>query len=81
MFLHSLWHGVSPNDSPSERKSIIYSYARSFVRAYAYEQAPLLVVENGTERQRRLLGDLGGWAYRPGCFYHYSDSIRATHAP
>ena len=78
VFLHSLWHGVSANESPMDRKSIIYSYARSFVRAYDYEQPPPLVVEHGTERQRRLFGDLGGWAYRPGCFYHYSDSIRAT---
>lgn len=81
VFLHSLWHGVSSNDSPSDRKSIIFSYARSFVRAYDYEQTPPLVLEHGTERQRRLFGDLGGWAYRPGCVYHYSDSIRATLAP
>lgn len=81
VFFHSLWHGVSANDSQRDRKSIIYSYARSFVRAYDYEQPPTLVVRHGTERQRRLFGDLGGWAYRPGCFYHYSDSIRATLAP
>lgn len=81
VFLHSLWHGVSSNNSHSDRRSIIYSYARSFVRAYDYERPPAPVVEYGTERQRRLFGDLGGWAYRPGCFYHYSDSIRATLAP
>ena len=81
VFLHSLWHGVSANESPSDRKSIIYSYARSFVRAYDYEQPPPLVTQHGTERQRRLFGDLGGWAYRPGCFYHFSDTIRATLAP
>lgn len=78
VFLHSLWHGVSENRSAVDRKSIILSYARSFVRAYDYEQCPENVVRYGTERQRRLFGDLGGWAYRPGCFYHYSDSIRAT---
>lgn len=81
VFLHSLWHGVSPNESQSDRKSIIYSYARSFVRAYDYERPPPLVVEQGTMRQRRLFGDLGGWSYRPGCFYHYSDAIRAALAP
>lgn len=81
VFLHSLWHGVSANESQRDRRSIIYSYARSFVRAYDYEQPPPLVVEHGTERQRRLFGDLGAWAYRPGCFYHYSDSIRAALAP
>jgi hypothetical protein len=78
VFLHSLWHGVCENQSVVDRKSIIYSYARSFVRAYDYDQTPESVVDHGTERQRRLFGDLGGWAYRPGCFYHYSDSIRVT---
>lgn len=78
VFLHSLWHGVSENRSQQDRRSIIYSYARSFVRAYDYETIPPLVQAHGTERQRRLFGDLGGWAYRPGCFYHYSDGIRTT---
>jgi hypothetical protein len=75
-FLHSLWHGVSDNTSETDRRSIIYSYARSFVRPYDYEDVPLAVLKAGSERQRRLFGDLGGWAFRPGCNYHYSDGIR-----
>lgn len=78
LFLHSLWHGVSPNESTSHRRSMIYSYARSFVRPYDYETTPALVLSEGTERQRRLFGDLGGWSFRPGCNYHYSDSLRTT---
>lgn len=78
LFLHSLWHGVSDNESGTDRRSIIYSYARSFVRPYDYEQVPKTVLDSGTERQRRLFGDLGGWSFRPGCHYHYSDGIRQT---
>lgn len=77
-FQHSLWHGVSDNTSAADRRSIIYSYARSFVRPYDYDVTPQTVLENGTERQRRLFGDLGAWAFRPGCNYHYSDGIRNT---
>jgi len=81
LFLHSLWHGVAENTSRTHRRSMIFSYARSFVRPYDYETTPATVLEAGTERQRRLFGDLGGWSFRPGCFYHYSDGIRATLRP
>lgn len=70
LFSHALWHGVSSNCSTTDRLSIIASYAKTFVRPYDYEQTPLPVREVGTRRQRLLFGDLGGWAWRPGCYYH-----------
>lgn len=70
VFIHSLWHGVTPNTSNRARKSVILSYSKSFVRPYDYRDTPELVREYGTARQRLLFGDLGGWAWRPGCFYH-----------
>ena len=70
VFIHSLWHGVTTNASPDARRSVILSYAKPFVRPYDYERTPQTVLEHGTWRQRLLFGDLGGWAWRPGCFYH-----------
>lgn len=73
IFLHSLWHGVTTNSSPSNRLSVILSYAKTFVRPYDYETTPRPVLDFGTRRQRLLFGDLGGWSWRPGCFYHIPD--------
>lgn len=81
VFIHSLWHGVTTNASPDPRRSVILSYAKSFVRPYDYESAPKIVLENGTLRQRLLFGDLGSWAWRPGCFYHYPEDYLKTLAP
>lgn len=73
IFLRSLWHGVTTNSSPSNRLSVILSYAKSFVRPYDYETIPQPLLDFGTRRQRLLFGDLGGWSWRPGCFYHLPD--------
>ena len=81
VFIHSLWHGVTTNASPHPRRSVILSYAKSFVRPYDYESAPGIVLRNGTPRQRLLFGDLGSWAWRPGCFYHYPEDYLKTLAP
>lgn len=84
LFSHALWHGVSVNKSFHDRKSVILSYAKSFVRPYDYEHIPQPVLERGSLRQRLLFGDLGGWAWRPGCYYHiprdYLDALRSDAA-
>jgi ectoine hydroxylase-related dioxygenase (phytanoyl-CoA dioxygenase family) len=81
VFIHSLWHGATTNASPKPRRSVILSYAKSFVRPYDYESTPEVVREHGTDRQRLLFGDLGGWGWRPGCFYHYPDDYLQTLSP
>ncbi|MEV6235076.1 phytanoyl-CoA dioxygenase family protein [Saccharopolyspora shandongensis] len=78
IFFHSLWHGVSSNNSATDRRSIIFSYAKSFVRPYDYVETPDVVRERGSERQRLLFSDLGSWSFRPGCNYHYSDRLRSV---
>lgn len=71
VFPHSLWHGASGNRATASRKSIIIGYCQNFVRPYDYvEQTQETLKACKTPRQRRLLGDLGGWAYRPGCQHH-----------
>jgi hypothetical protein len=74
VFVHSLWHGVTNNASSQPRRSVILSYAKPFVRPYDYESTPQPVLDHGTPRQRLLFGDLGGWSWRPGCFYHFPDN-------
>ena len=81
LFLHSLWHGVTTNASPSPRRSVILSWAKPFVRPYDYLTTPASVQRTGTPRQRLLFGDLGDWAWRPGCFYHYPDDYLSALAP
>ncbi|MEW1648417.1 phytanoyl-CoA dioxygenase family protein [Streptomyces sp. NPDC091219] len=81
VFIHSLWHGVTNNASPDPRRSVILSYAKSFVRPYDYNTTPDPVLRNGTPRQRLLFSDLGNWAWRPGCFYHYPEDYLKTLAP
>jgi ectoine hydroxylase-related dioxygenase (phytanoyl-CoA dioxygenase family) len=81
VFVHSLWHGVTTNSSPDPRRSVIVSYAKSFVRPYDYETTPTFVLEHGSARQRLLFGDLGGWAWRPGCYYHLPEGYLDTLAP
>jgi ectoine hydroxylase-related dioxygenase (phytanoyl-CoA dioxygenase family) len=81
VFVHSLWHGVTTNASPDPRRSVILSYAKPFVRPYDYESTPEVVLQNGTPRQRLLFGDLGNWAWRPGCFYHYPEDYLKVLSP
>ncbi|WP_433353309.1 phytanoyl-CoA dioxygenase family protein [Micromonospora saelicesensis] len=81
IFIHSLWHGATSNTSAQARRSVILSYAKSFVRPYDYESTPEPVLQHGTPRQRILFGDLGSWAFRPGCFYHYPEDYLKTLAP
>lgn len=81
VFIHSLWHGVTTNSSPQPRRSVILSYAKSFVRPYDYESTPQPVIQHGSPRQRLLFGDLGDWAWRPGCYYHLPDDYLKILAP
>ncbi len=81
LFCHALWHGVSANRSTTDRVSVIVSYAKTFVRPYDYERTPAPVLEWGTPRQRLLFGALGGWAWRPGCYYHLPPDYLETLLP
>lgn len=81
LFVHSLWHGVTTNSSPSPRRSVILSWAKPFVHPYDYLTTPAGVRRTGTTRQRILFGDLGDWGWRPGCFYHYPDDYLTTLTP
>jgi ectoine hydroxylase-related dioxygenase (phytanoyl-CoA dioxygenase family) len=71
LFQHSLWHGASANTGSKPRLSLIYGYSPIFVRPYDYMTQPESVLAQcRTDRQRRLLGDFGSWAWRPGCLHH-----------
>lgn len=71
IFPHSLWHGTSANNGCVDRVSIIFGYSQLFIRPYDYEhQSPQTLAWCGRQRQRRLLGDFGGWYWRPGCLHH-----------
>jgi hypothetical protein len=67
LFPHSLWHGAVENHSAHDRQALIYCYCQQFLRPYDHETPPAELLPKCTPRQRRLLGDLGGW--RPGCYY------------
>ena len=68
LFPHSLWHGPSPNNSGKARKTLLYNYAQMFMRSYDFETVSE-VKDRCTERQRRLLGDLG-YEFRPGSYFY-----------
>lgn len=70
LFPHSLWHGPAPNLSNSTRKTLFVGYAPTFLRPYDYERIDSGTLAMATPRQRRLLGDLGGWEWRAGCHYY-----------
>jgi ectoine hydroxylase-related dioxygenase (phytanoyl-CoA dioxygenase family) len=71
IFPHSLWHGASLNNGEKARLSLIYGYSPLFVRPYDYVSQPdHVLAECRSFRQRRLLGDFGSWAWRPGCLHH-----------
>jgi len=68
LFPHSLWHGPSPNVSGRARKTLLYNYCQMCVRSYDFETVSD-VKDRCSERQRRLLGDLGH-AFRPGSYFY-----------
>ena len=47
---------------------MLYNYCQLFVRPYDFGVPPA-VLERGTPRQRRLLGDLG-YDFRPGSYFY-----------
>jgi hypothetical protein len=70
LFPHCLWHGPAPNRSPRSRKTLFIGYSPTFLRPYDYERIDDATLARATPRQRRLLGDLGGWAWRAGCHFY-----------
>ena len=68
VFPHALWHGASSNRSDYARKTLIYCYNHHCFRAYDYKEASSELLGRCTPRQRRLLGDIGGW--QPGSYFY-----------
>ena len=68
LFSHALWHGPAPNHSGNARKTLLYNYCQMFIRWYDFAAVPE-VLERCTQRQRRLLGDLG-YEFRPGSYFY-----------
>jgi hypothetical protein len=75
IWTHCLWHGAAANEGESPRKTLIYSYMQRFMRPYDYEAISTATLARCTARQRLLLGDLGGWAWRAGCHYYENDDF------
>ena len=70
LFSHSLWHGPAPNHTDHGRKTILYNYSQMFVRWYDYGAVvPEEILSKCSNRQRRLLGDLG-YEFRPGSYFY-----------
>lgn len=67
LFVHSLWHGVTANNSSRHRKSVIYGYNQMFMRPYDYHRAPETLLSRCTARQKRLLGVVGS---APQSYYY-----------
>ena len=68
LFPHSLWHGPARNLHGSARKILLYNYCQLWVRSYDHHSIPEQAA-NCTDRQRRLLGDLG-YEFMPGSYFY-----------
>jgi hypothetical protein len=70
LFPHALWHGPAENRSTRTRETLFIGYSHLFMRPYDYETLDKSTMAAATPRQRRLLGDLGGWKWRCGCHFY-----------
>jgi phytanoyl-CoA dioxygenase PhyH len=70
LFPHALWHGPAENRSATTRETLFVGYSHLFMRPYDYESLDAAMMAKATPRQRRLLGDLGGWSWRSGCHFY-----------
>ncbi len=68
IFPHAMWHGFVANRSDKPRKSLIYCYVHQCMRAFDFERASPELLERCTPRQRRLVGDIGGW--KAGSYFY-----------
>lgn len=68
LFSHALWHGPARNVSGQARKTLLYNYCQLCLRQYDFELTPQ-VKGQCTNRQRRLLGDLG-YKFQPGSYFY-----------
>ena len=68
VFPHAMWHGVVGNRSQQSRKTLIYCYSHQCFRPFDYEKASPELMERCTQRQRRLIGDIGEW--KPGSYFY-----------
>lgn len=59
LFPHSLWHGATRNNSHRSRKIMVYGYGPLCMRPFDYISADTLLLSKGSDRQRRMLGDIG----------------------
>ena len=68
IFPHAMWHGFVANRSDKPRKSLIYCYVHQCMRAFDFEKPSPELLERCTPRQRRLVGDIGGW--KAGSYFY-----------
>ena len=68
VFSHSLWHGFVTNRSQNPRKTLVYCYVHQCLRAFDYNNVSDGIMEKCTQRQRRLIGDIGEW--KPGSYFY-----------
>ena len=68
LFVNSLWHGVSKNDSDTERQSIAFGYNHLFMRPLDYNIPSDKLLRNCSPRQQRLLGFINNG--RPESYYY-----------
>jgi len=80
LFAHSLWHGVSPNQSKRMRKSLIYCYSQMCFRPFDFYNQPAEILGRCTPRQRRLLGELPSQSRPASYFYSPKDQVEVMEA-
>lgn len=59
IFPYSIWHAVAPNRSGRARKSMILRYGHLWHQPFDYDTLEDRDLAGMTERQRRIVGDLG----------------------
>lgn len=68
IFHSALRHGYVPNRSRYPRKSLVFGYGQQFMKPFDYQLQTETTLDSCAPRQRRLLGDSGGW--RIGSYYY-----------
>ena len=68
IFHSALRHGYVPNRNRHPRKSLVFGYGQQFMKPFDYQFQTETTLNLCTPRQRRLLGDIGGW--RIGSYYY-----------
>lgn len=79
IFHSALRHGYVPNRSRHPRKSLVFGYGQQFMKPLDYQRQTESTLSQCTPRQRRLLGNIGGW--RIGSYYYPPANQREMMTP